>query len=463
MLIVRYLSYLLHMVTFAARGGRLFYAWVVSLSLIALYGAFHYYEHITIGLSVTNMNDQVSWGLGIANFVYFVGVAAAAAVLVTPAYVYHRADIKEVVLLGEILAFVAIILCLMFIVTDVGRPERLWHLMPPIGKLNLPSSMLSWDVLVFNGYIVLNLHIPGYLLWKRYNGIEPNGWAYLPFVFISIGWALSIHVVTAFLLAGLGARHFWHTAILAPRFLISAGASGPALLTFIFYIVRLNTPLKVKDSVFVYLKEVMKVTLPVNLFLLGCEAFHELYMGMLSAASGRYLYFGFGSNGFLTKIFWTAIVMDVLAIALLVNKRTKILTPMHLTACGLAVFGIWIEKGMGLIFPGFIPTPLGEIVEYSPSLGEIAVSCGVLAIGTLIFTIMAKVAVGIQTGELRLPDPFAHRAFFQPRPEPVRPGLYKPQPQPARLGKAFAPHQPHAQQPAYVPRSGARTPRESKP
>ena len=424
MIIIRYLKFWLRMTTFAARGGKVFYAWVGSLSAIVLLGAYYYREHITEGLTVTNMSDQVSWGIGIANFVYFVGVAAAAAVLVTPAYVYKRKDIKEVVLLGENLAFVAIVLCLLFIVTDIGRPERLWHLMPPLGRLNLPSSLLSWDVLVFNGYIALNLHIPGYLLWKRYNGIEPSPWAYLPFVFISIGWAVSIHVVTAFLLSGLGSRHFWNTAILAPRFLISAGASGPALLTFIFFFVRKFTPLKVQDSVFEYLKSVLKITMPVNLFLFGCEIFHEFYTGSLHAASARYLYFGLAGHDQLTKIIWTAIAMNTIATVLLLNKRTKILTWPHFVACGLTIFGIWIEKGMGLIFPGFTPSPLGEIVEYVPALGEIAVSFGVLAIGALMFTIMAKVTIGIQTGQLRLPG----RESVPPRPSTPEPA---PAPAPA--------------------------------
>lgn len=438
MIIIRYLKFWLRMALFAARGGKAFYAWVGSLSVVALFGLYHYYEHISIGLSVTNMSDQVSWGIGIANFVYFVGVAAAAAVLVTPAYVYHRKDIKEVVLIGENLAFVAIVLCLLFIVTDVGRPERLWHLMPPIGRLNLPSSLLSWDVLVFNGYILLNLHIPAYLLWKRYNGEEPNPWMYLPFVFISIGWALSIHVVTAFLLSGLGSRHFWNTAILAPRFLISAGASGPALLTFIFYVVRRTTPLKVKDSVFEYLKTVMAITMPINIFLLGCEIFHEIYTGTLHAASARYLYFGLHGHDQLTKVIWIAVAMNTVATILLVSKRTKILTAPHFIACGLTVLGIWVEKGLGLIFPGFTPTPLGEIVEYLPAFGEIAVSFGVLAIGALMFTIMAKVTIGIQMGQLRLPGresmpprPSAPEPEHAPEPAPEPAPAPAPEPEPA--------------------------------
>ncbi|HEX7477454.1 MAG TPA: NrfD/PsrC family molybdoenzyme membrane anchor subunit [Polyangiales bacterium] len=397
---IRYLKFWLAMAAYAVRGGKLFYCWVGSLLVLVSFGALHYSEHLTEGLVVTNMTDQVSWGIGIANFVYFVGVAAAAALLVTPAYVFHRTDIKEVVLVGELLAFCAIVLCLMFIVTDVGRPERLWHLIPPLGRINLPSSLLSWDVVVFNGYIVLNLHIPGYLLWKKYSGITPRPIVYLPFVFISIGWAMTIHVVTAFLLSGLGSRHFWNTAILAPRFLISAGASGPAILTFIFLTVRTHTALKVKDSVFLYLRAVLKITMPINLFLLGCEVFHEFYTGLLGSASAHYLYFGLHGHSALTKLIWSAIVMNTTATVLLIRRGTKLLSPLHLFACALTVTGVWIEKGMGLIFPGFTPSPLGEISEYAPSFGEIAVGVGVLAMGMLLFTLMAKVAIGIQMGEL---------------------------------------------------------------
>ncbi len=403
MIIIRYLKFWLRMVLFAARGGKLFYAWVGSLALVAAYGAYHYYDHVIEGLAVTNMSDQVSWGIGIANFVYFVGVAASAALIITPAYVFMRKDIKEVVLIAQVLAFVAVVLCLLFIVTDMGRPERLWHIMPLLGKLNLPGSLLAWDVVVFNGYLVLNLHIPGYLLWRRYNGVEPSPWAYLPFIFIAMGWAVSLHVVTAFLLGGLGSRHFWNTAILAPRFLITTGASGPAMLTLIFYAVRRLTPLAVKDSVFEYLRTVMQVTLPINFFLIGCEVFYEFYTGKLTSASAQYLYFGLHGYHGLTVIIWSAVAMNTVAMIILLSSRMKLLSWVHFLACGLTIFGIWIEKGMGLIFPGFTPTPLGEIVEYFPSMAEVAVNVGVLALGMLLFTLMAKVTIGILTGELRVP------------------------------------------------------------
>jgi Ni/Fe-hydrogenase subunit HybB-like protein len=419
--VFRYLSYWLRMIQHAATGGRVYYVWLACLLLFVAMGAISWAHDISHGLVVTNMTDHVSWGIGIANFVYFVGVAAGAAVLVVPAYAYVRADVKQLVLLGELLAVCAIITCLLFILTDLGRPERLWHLMPPFGMLNLPSSLLSWDVVVFNGYLALNLHIPGYLLYKTYLGQKPSWWAYMPFVYVSMVWALAIHTVTAFLLSGLGSRPFWNTPILAPRFLISAGASAPALMIFIFEILRRTTKLEVKESVFDYFKYVLRIMMPINLFLLGCEVFGDFYTGALHSASARYLYFGIHGHNMLTRWIWTAIAFNVTATTIFLIPRLRDKRHVLYVACGLTIVGIWIEKGMGLIFPGFIPSPLGEIVEYNPSAGELFVTLGVVALGALLFTLMAKVTIAIQVGDLRLPGailPSASDASERPHDRP---------------------------------------------
>lgn len=397
---IRYLLYLLKMARCAVTGGRTYYLWLGFLLLFVAMGGISWAHDLTEGLIVTNMTDHVSWGIGIANFVYFVGVAAGAAVLVVPAYAYVRHDIKEVVLLGELLAVAAITTCLLFIVTDVGRPERLWHLIPGPGILNLPSSLLSWDVVVFNGYLALNLHIPGYLLYRQYLGQKPRPIAYMPFVFVSMIWAVSIHTVTAFLLSGLGSRPFWNTPILAPRFLISAGASGPAILSLILQVIRKNTKLQVRDSVFEYFKAVLRITMPINLFLLGCEVFGEFYTGTLHADSAHYLYFGLHGHNVLPKYIWTAIFLNVASTAVFLIPRLYKRQTIYYVACVCTVVGVWIEKGMGLIFPGFTPNPLGEVIEYTPNAGEIFLNLGVVAFGALLFTLMAKVTIAIQTGEL---------------------------------------------------------------
>lgn len=397
-----FIVYVLRMVRCALTGGRTYWVWLGSLAVLVALAGLEWAHTLIEGLTVTNMSDHVSWGIGIANFVYFVGVAAGAAVLVVPAYVYHREDIKELVLLGELLAVVAVSMCLLFIMTDVGRPDRLWHLTPVIGYLNLPSSLLSWDVVVFTGYLLMNLHIPGYLLFSRYRGRKPTALMYMPFVFLSMIWAVSIHTVTAFLLSGLGSRPFWNTPILAPRFLISAGASAPALLIILFTALKHFGKLNVKDSVFDYFLYVLRITMPINLFLVGCEVFQEFYTGSLHAASAYYLYFGLHGHAMLPRFIWTALTFNVLATTVFLVPKLREKKPLMYAACALTVVGIWTEKGMGLIFPGFVPSPLGEIVEYAPNLGEIILNVGIVALGALLYTMMAKVTIAIQTGELRL-------------------------------------------------------------
>lgn len=393
----RFTRFVFWMIRCAVTGSTAYYVWMAALFLVIGIGAFEYSHDIVQGLVVTNMNDDVSWGIGIANFVFFVGVAAAAAALVVPAYAFKRDDIKEVVLLGELLAVSAVVMCLLFITTDVGRPERMWHLIPPFGKLNIPSSLLSFDVIVFIVYLFLNLHIPGYLLYKMYYHEKPWWPIYLPLVFLSMFWAVSIHTVTAFLLSGLAGRPFWNSSILAPRFLISAFASGPAILIIIFSLVRRFTELQVKQSVTDSMTNLLRITMPVNLFLLLCELFTEFYPGTTHNIHAQYLYFGLHGHTSLTRFIWPAIAMNCVTTTLFQLNWVRQREPLLLTTCALSVMGIWIEKGIGLIFAGFTPNPLGQVVEYEPNLEEILVNLAVIAIGAMMFTVMAKVAIAIQT------------------------------------------------------------------
>jgi Ni/Fe-hydrogenase subunit HybB-like protein len=397
----KYAVFWLRMFQCAVTGNTHYFLWLGLLGVLSLIGLYSYGAQFTQGFTVTNLSDQVSWGAYIANFTFLVGVAAAAVLLVVPSYLYKNKDIKKVVLLGEILAFVAIIMCLLFIVVDLGRPDRFSHILPFTGKLNFPQSILAWDVIVLNGYLFLNVFIPGYLLYMKYLGKEPNARYYLPFVFISMVWAVSIHTVTAFLYSGLGGRPFWNAAILAPRFIVSAFAGGPALLMLIFQTSRRFTEMKIPESVFDYLKRIMTYTMLINLFLLGCEVFKEFYTDATHVLSARYLFFGILGHRMLVPYIWSAILMELFAIVVLLTPNLRNNWKFMRVACLMAFVGIWVEKGMGLIVPGFIPTPLGDLVEYTPSKIEILVSLGIWSFGALLFTMMGKVVIAIETGELR--------------------------------------------------------------
>ena len=385
------------------KGPPIYYAWMLFLLVVAAVGGIAYLSQLRGGLGVTAMTNQVSWGLYISNFTFLVGVAAAAVLLIIPAYVYNWAPIKEIAVLGEGLAVSALVMCMLFVTLDLGRPERVWHLLPGVGRPNFPSSMLVWDIIVLTGYLLLNVSIPLYILLKIYGGKGTKDWLIMPLIFLSIPWAVGIHTVTAFLYNGFGGRPFWNAAILAPRFLASAFCSGPAISLLAFQVIRRFSKFKVKDEALFKIGEMICIAMGLNLFLLGCEVFKELYTGSIHKSPIIYLYTGLHGHSALVPWIWTATIFNVLAFFIfLIPKTRKNWASLNL-GCLLIVVGVWIEKGMGLIIPGFIPTPMGEIWEYTPNRIEILISAGVFAIGLLIYTLLLKVAVAIETGEMRMP------------------------------------------------------------
>lgn len=373
-----------------------YYTWMFTLSVIALFGLNAYAKQFVQGMGVTGMTDQVSWGLYIANFTYLVGIAAAAVMLVIPVYVYKNKDLHNLVIFGELLAVVAIIMCLLFITADLGRPDRFHHLLL---RFNFPISILTWDVIALNGYLLLNMHICGYLIWCAYNKRKPTKKFYIPFVFIAIAWAISIHTVTAFLYSGLGARPFWNSAVIAPRFLASAFAAGPALIILTLQVIKVGTGYPVSDKAISVLKGIITVALGINMFLLGSEVFTEFYTGTSHSVSAKYLFFGLHGHSALVPWIWSAIALNTFALIALLTPASKKRWILNL-ACLAMIIGIWIEKGMGLIVPAFIPSPLGEIVEYVPTLNEVLVCTGIWAFGILIYTILVRVTIPVLYGDL---------------------------------------------------------------
>jgi molybdopterin-containing oxidoreductase family membrane subunit len=385
--------------TLVVKGSTTYYAWCFLLLAFIITGLSYYLKQHDIGLYATNMNDQVSWGLYIANFTYLVGAAAAAVLLVIPAYIYHFKPIKEIVILGELFAASSVTMAILFVMVDLGRLDRFWHMIPPFGEMNFPQSLLAWDVLALNGYLFLNILIPIYLLVKFYYRKEPNWKFILPFILTSIPWAVAIHTVTAFLYNGLPARPFWNASILAPRFLASAFCSGPAIIILIFQIIRKVSAVKLEDNALFKIAELIAYAMFLNLFLLGSELYKEYYSHTAHMAAFEYLFQGLHDHNLLVPWIWAAMAMNVLAffIFLIPVTRKRLLT-LNL-GCLLVIVGVWIEKGPGFVIPGFVPDPLGEIHEYIPNFLELMVSFGIWALGLLIFTLLMKVAIPIATGE----------------------------------------------------------------
>jgi Ni/Fe-hydrogenase subunit HybB-like protein len=386
-------------VILVVRGKPLYYAWCAFLLAIILVAFKFYMTQMDEGLLVTNMRDQVSWGIYIANFTFLVGVAAAAVLLVIPAYIYHFDPIKEIVVLGELFAASSIVMALLFVFIDIGRPDRFWHLIPYIGSLAFPGSLLAWDVLVLNGYLFLNIFVPVYILVKSYYQQEPRKRLIVPLILLSIPWAVGIHTVTAFLYNGLAARPFWNASILAPRFLASAFCSGPAMVIIMFQVIRKISQLRINDEALFKIAELIAYAMFLNLFLLGAEVFKEFYSHTSELAPFTYLFQGLHGHTALVPWIWSAMTMNVAAFFIFLIPKTR----RHLVTLNLGsvmiIVGVWIEKGIGFIIPGFVPDPLGEIYDYMPNLTEIVISLGIWACGLLIFTLFMRVAIPIERGD----------------------------------------------------------------
>jgi molybdopterin-containing oxidoreductase family membrane subunit len=386
-----------------ASGGKAYKAWVALLLAMIAIGLLGYSKQWQLGLIATNMRDQVTWAFYVGNFTFLVGVAAAAVLLVVPAYVYQWKPMKEVVVLGELLAISALSMCLTFILVDMGRPDRLTHILPWPGSPNWPSSLLSWDALVLNLYLIVNLSVSVHILYRAYRG-QPYAKAFVvPVVLLSIPMAVGIHTVTAFLYNGMAARPYWNASILAPRFLASAFCSGPAVMIILFQILRKTTGLEIKDEAIWKVAELMAYAMFFNLFLLGAEMFKEYYSATEHLVYTQYFWQGIGDKRALVPYAWFALFCSVAAFLLFLIPRTR-KSWLFLNLGAVLIFaGVYIEKGMGLVIPGMTPDTLGEIYEYRPSVNEWMVAIGIFGLGGLIFTTLVKVCVPIMQGTFRAP------------------------------------------------------------
>jgi len=382
------------------QGSIYYWLWVTALVSIALIGLNAYANQLAYGLGTTGMGDEVSWGLYIANFAFLVGMAAAAVMMVIPAYIFKDKEMHKVVIFSELFAIAAMIMCLLFIVVDIGRPDRLWHMLPGKGYFNFPGSLLTWDVIVLNVYLLLNLWVCFYVLYKGFIGEKPKDYLYIPVVFLAIAWAPSIHTITAFLFQGLGGRPFWNSGLIAPRFLVSAFAAGPAFMVLVFKFLKTIEVIEFDEKVIDRIRTIITVTLLINIFLAGSELFAELYSDSAHTIHISHL-FGLHGKSTLAPWIWGALTLNVVAALILLSPLRKN-SFFLILSCIMIVLGIWAEKGLGFVIPGFIPTPLGDFVQYVPSQNELLVCAGIWAFGLLIYSFFLKAAIPIvNAGEER--------------------------------------------------------------
>jgi Ni/Fe-hydrogenase subunit HybB-like protein len=373
-------------------GTKKYYGWMTALLAVIGVGFACYLWQFQFGLGITGMSRDVSWGFYIAQFTFLVGVAASAVMVVLPYYLHNYKAFGRITILGEFLAVASVTMCILFIFVDLGQPIRVMNvLLHPT-----PNSILFWDMIVLNGYLFLNIIIGWNVLEAERNNVAPAGWL-KPLIYLSIPWAVSIHTVTAYLYCGLPGRGFWLTAILAPRFLSSAFAAGPAFLILLCMIVRKLSNFDPGKEQIQSLAKVVAYAISVNVFFFLCEVFVVFYSNIPEHMDHlKYLFVGLQGHGVLVPWMWASMILMVVSIILLVNPVTRKNETVLIVACITVFVGTWIDKGLGMISGGFVPNPLHHVNEYVPTLPEILIALAIWAIGFLVLTALFKIAVTIK-------------------------------------------------------------------
>lgn len=379
----------------ALTGNRSYFLWIAFLLVVVGIGFSSYLKQLSIGLGITGMSRDVSWGLYIGQFTFLVGVAASAVMLVMPYYLHNYKVFGKITILGEFLAVASVTMCLSFIIADLGRPDRAFNVL----LYATPQSVLFWDMVVLNGYLFLNIVIGWTILGAEGRGAPPPGWV-KPLIYLSIPWAISIHTVTAFLYAGLPGRGFWLTAIMAPRFLASAFASGPALLILFCLFLRKFSKFDAGWTAIQSLAKIVAYAIVASIFFFLCEIFTVYYSQIPDHMYHfDYLLQGLHGHSALTPWMWACIIMAVIGAAVMVIPATRHSEQVLPIGCALVFLSLWIEKGISLVITGFIPSPLETVTQYAPTLREMSITLGIWALGLLVLTILYKVAVTVRLNE----------------------------------------------------------------
>ncbi len=380
------------MLEHALKGTKKYWSWIFSLSLVIAIGVYFYLKQFHFGLGITGLSRDISWGFYIAQLTFLVGVAASGVMVVLPYYLHDFKQFGKLTILGEFLAIAAVAMCILFVFVDVGQPFRMMNIILHPS----PNSILFWDTVVLSGYMLINIVISHVVLDAERKSIPPPKWI-KPVIIISIPWAISIHTVTAFLYAGLAARPFWMTAILAPRFLASAFSSGPALLLVLVFIIKRITRFDPGKEAVQKLALIITYAMTANIFFILMEFFTAFYSSIPEHIHHfQYLFFGLEGHTTLVPWMWASAILGVLSLTLLFFPRIRKNENFLFLICIAIFISIWIDKGLGMVVTGFIPTPLGDVVDYWPTIPETLISLAIWAIGFLLITVFYKIALSVR-------------------------------------------------------------------
>jgi molybdopterin-containing oxidoreductase family membrane subunit len=379
----------------ALTGSRRYGIWVAILLALFGVGVYFYLRQLEYGLGLTGMSRDVSWGLYTTQFTFLDGIAASAVMLILPYYLHDYKAFGRITVLGMFLAVGAVIMCMTFVFVNLGQPARVLFVI----LYGSPTSALFWDMVVLSIYLLLNIITGWTILSSDKKGIPPPAWV-TPLIYLSIPWAIIIQTMAAFIYSGLPGRSFWLTAIMAPRFLATAFASGPALLILFCLVLKRFGGFDAGKKAIDTLAKIVTYALVTSIFFVLVELW-TVYYSQIPDDMEHYRFLFVGLDGYNTIAHWmrVSVFSAIVALVLLINPRTRKKESVLAVACVAVFLSIWIEKGLGLLVTGFTPSPLGHISRYTPTGPEVAIAIGVWAMGFLIITVLYKIFLSVRETE----------------------------------------------------------------
>jgi dimethyl sulfoxide reductase membrane subunit len=385
--------------------------WIGLLLVLMALGAAAYLYQYANGLAVTGMRNTVMWGQYILFFMFFVGLSAGGLIVASAGRLFGVAAFKPITRLAVLEATIAVLLAGMFILPDLGRPERLLNLVLYAN----PTSPMIWDIAIVTVYLALST----FYVWLYVRADLARRGSWLAFgtgtseralareerlksamAWVALPAAILLHSITAWIFGLQISRGFWYTGVMAPMFVASALVSGLALVILLALVLRRLRRLTFSNDLVALLGGLLGVFIAVEVFLIAAEYLTAAYPGAHEAEAIQRLV-----TGPYAPLFWFEIVVGLAIPFLIVARRRLRVRPAWVAVAAiLAIIGIFVHR-LNLVLNGLsyatIQHPPGVSIGvsqgldssfqlsywYVPTIVEWLVVGGVLAFGALLFTV----------------------------------------------------------------------------
>lgn len=355
-------------------------------AILMLIGLIAWGFQIRQGLIVSNMRNSFSWGLYIATFAFFVGIAAGGLIVSSSVYLFNLEKLKPLTKIASLSAFASTLGAGAMILPDMGRVDRIYNiLLHPNFR-----SPLVWDVIVISMYLIvtfLSVYVQLLPDWRRENRGLLNGWTKSHSLeeieefskkwsrrvsIVGLPVAILIHTVTALIFATQASRGWWNTAILPPDFIAVAVASGTALVLLISLLYAGKERFEEFHEAYKILANIVAGALVVHFFFVAVDLTIQAWWG--KAETREIFSLVFGQYG---GVYATEILLPGFTMIYFLTSKGKSSRKSFLLGSILLFIGVFAHRMM-LMFPSFNAIPLSlnipsagiENWAYPVALGE---------------------------------------------------------------------------------------------